>query len=522
MARRRLAAPTLFGIALVVYWLQALAWPVQRGRDAWDYLVYYLSYADSDTPFLLVMLMRTPFAALGVGLPLDLGGAAAMELVMGLAYAATIVLWAAVARWYSGTAAVLSALLLLAIPTTGLAFHEASSDYLASLLFATYALAVVRAWRAPSGAAFALVGLCVAALVLTRPAYQALVLGAVVPLLTPGPVRSRLARTAVFAACAVAPLAAWAVHNDVRYGELTVSRAGVYNIPFYSAFRAGEINPANGPASRRLAARIRRDVLSLPPYRALRVDVATYLQSRSNLEAVRLAALNDRLDGVEARYALLRRAAREVPATDGPRLAGIGLARVRKATWQLASVNPVHESRLQGEQEPPPSPTVDVGGRPFPNPILLGIPAGAETYGFLACAGDEIARCILANPAARYADARQAARYREITDQVRRWNAELGTRSSVAPIDSVLDRLTHRLPPPWIWAVIAVVGLAVRRPSGWPALLWLVLAAGGMLVVHAVGVGPDLVYALPVLPAWIVAAVCALSARREPPPSTLA
>ena len=78
--------------------------------------------------------------------------------------------------------------------------------------------------------------------------------------------------------------------------------------------------------------------------------------------------------------------------------------------------------------------------------------------------------------------------------------------------------MIRRLPAPWWWAAIALVALLWRRPLGWPSLVWLVLAAGGMLVVHAIGVGPDLFYALPLLPAWTVAAACGLMGSRSSRP----
>lgn len=513
-ARAAWAGPALFVVALGVYAFEALGWPMQRGRDSWDYLVYYLSFLDDETPFTLVMLMRTPVTALALGAPLDLGGVRALEAVMALSFAATVVAWAAVARWYSGTAAFLTVALVLVNPVLALAFHEASSDFVAATLFALYALALVRAWREPALARWAVVGGLVAALALARPAYQALLLGVALPLLGPGPIRTRLTRTAAFVLCALLPLAAWAALNGARYGETTVSRAGTYNIPFYTAFRAGEIEAENGPASRRLARLVERDVLSLPPYRRLAVGVDTYFETRSNLEAVRLAGLADRVDGVGSDYRLLAKAAKEVP--EGLRVGGVSIRRSLEAAWELASTNGSRESRLHSVVRPSPPPTVDVGGRAVPNPILLGIPEGSEQYGFLACAGHEIERCILARPSSRYGAPALARRYAEITSEVRAWDAELGTGEARPWIASGLTTVVSHLPTPWLWAAAALVGLAVRRPRGWPALLWLVLAAGGMLVVHGIGVGPDLSYALPVLPAWIVAAVCALAGVRSP------
>lgn len=501
--------------ALAVYVIQTLGWPLQRGRDAWDYFIAYLSLGDTDTPFALVMLMRPPLTALTLGAPLDLGGAWALEAVAAIAFVITILAWVAVARWYSGLAAIVVALVLLAMPTVGLAFHEASSDFLATMLFALYALALVGAWRAPGLGRYATVGVLVAALALARPAYQVLALTAALPLLARGPLGDRLRHATVLLICAVVPLAAWAGVNEIRYGEFTVSRAGTYNIPFYTAFRAGEIEVENGPASRRLGDLIEQNILTLPPYQELGVDVDAYLESRSNLEAVRLAALADRIEGVGSDYDLLADAAREV-TDDGPRLGGVSLRRALDAAWELAANNATRESRVRSLDRPAPSPTVVVeGGGELPNPILLGIPEGAESYGLLACAGHELEPCVIARPGERFATPELAERYTEVIDGVRTLDAELGTRAPRGEIARVLDGVVRRLPPPWLWAVVAAVALAVRRPLGSFVLVWLGLVVGGMLVVHAAGVGPDLFYALPVLPAWVVAAVVGLFGQRR-------
>ena len=34
------AAVALFLLAVALFWLEALGWPMAKGRDTWDYLVY--------------------------------------------------------------------------------------------------------------------------------------------------------------------------------------------------------------------------------------------------------------------------------------------------------------------------------------------------------------------------------------------------------------------------------------------------------------------------------------------------
>ena len=61
----------LFVVALGVFWFQALGWPMAKGRDTWDYLVYYLQLVRTRNPPLSqVQLFRTPLTPIVVGLPL--------------------------------------------------------------------------------------------------------------------------------------------------------------------------------------------------------------------------------------------------------------------------------------------------------------------------------------------------------------------------------------------------------------------------------------------------------------------
>ena len=64
-----LGAAVLFVAALGAYWLEALAWPLQRGRDSWDYWLYYLQLLDRHPPMDAVMVFRTPLTPLVTGVP---------------------------------------------------------------------------------------------------------------------------------------------------------------------------------------------------------------------------------------------------------------------------------------------------------------------------------------------------------------------------------------------------------------------------------------------------------------------
>ena len=515
------AALALAALALGVYAVQALAWPVQRGRDTWDYLVYYLSLLDGSTPFPLVMLMRTPVTPLVLGPAAQLGGATGLEVLGGLLFAVTIVAWAATAYTFSRLAAVLVAGVLLLTAPFALPFHEPSSDMVAATGFALFAFGLVRTCRRPTAWRFVALGGGVAALTLARPPYQVLLLAIVLPLLLGRGWRVRAGWSAAFLAAGLLPLAALAIHNGVRYGDTTVSRLGALNVPFVRAYKSGRIDVENGPASRRLGALVRTEVLPLPPYRRLRVDTSTYLRSRQYYEIIRLAGIVDRVDGVDSDYELLAAAAREIDPDDAFRVRGINIARAARTTRRWLAHYPPYEARTKPERWPVPAPTIVVEGALFPNPAALPPSREAVGYGFLQCATDEIDRCILRDPASVLDDARVARRYEEITATVRRWDQGLGARAPNAWLAARLDTARRFLPPLWAWLAIALAALVVRRPAGSLALVSLLVLASAVFVVHALGLGGTAFFVLPVLPALPVVAICALAAPRRSPAAGL-
>ena len=211
------------------------------------------------------------------------------------------------------------------------------------------------------------VGAGIAVLVLIRPANQVLLLAALVPLVAPVAWRRRLAWSGACIAAAALPLAAWALHNGIRYDDATVARGGRAWVPFLIVFTGNQtISPDNGPASRRLAELIEQQVLAEPPFESLRVPLETYLQTGSNYETVRLIALSDTVLGRGENYDVLFDSAfeaiREHPGTyvDG----------VAETIGDFLTQRPLREGIAPREQtapEPPP-PTFDVDGQLVPNP----------------------------------------------------------------------------------------------------------------------------------------------------------
>jgi hypothetical protein len=507
------AAALLFFVAFGLFWVEALGWPMAKGRDTWDYLVYYLQLTDGSPPFEPLQVFRTPVTPLLVGAPLDLGGVALLELVFAVLFAVSIVAWSATALTFGRIPGLFSAVLLLGYPAYATLFHQASSDAVFATALAVWALVLARAMKRPSVREFVLLGVGFSLLVLTRPANQVLLLPLLLaPLLVRGSWRRRLTWCAACLAAALVPLGAWAVHNGVRYDDTTVARGGRAWVPFLRVFLADKtISPENGPASERLAALIEQQVLSRDPHRSLGVTLDAYLQNGSNYETVRLIALSDNVLGWDENYDVLFDSALEAIEKHP----GVYVRGVADVFWEFLMQRPLREDVVRREQTAPqpPPPTYERDGVVLPSPRATVLVEGVP-YGFVWCASDYIDSCIVERPSFVWADERRQERYEEIVSRVRSWDADLPTRDGVAWVPEILNRITPRFPRPPLWIAVGLVALVIRRPDSWRTILLLWLSAALVLLIHAAsqGVAPE--FALPLYPIFIVTALGALAGER--------
>ena len=506
----RPGAVALVVVALASYGLQAVAWPLERGRDSWDYWLWFLQAADGDPPFSALQVFRTPVAPLVTGIPMWVGGAALTEVVLGILYALSLLGWAwAVAPISRGAALATGVVLLLAAPYAGL-FHEVSSDPVFAFVLAWWAGAVVRAWMTGTTAWLVTVGVGVAVLTLTRPAAQVALLACVlVPLISRRRWTPALRSVAVCLAAAVVPLAVWAVHNAVRYDDLAVARGSKAWVPFFRV--AGDIDPANGDASRRLADAVQRRVLTLPPYASRDVDVQRYFHGAGNLEVIRMIALSDSEFGWDSDYDVLFDASLEaIRKHPWGYVEGVS-----ETFWDFLSQHYAPEPRARPVPIPDLPAEIEVDGKPFPAPITVSPLVPAIRYGLVWCPTDDLERCVVHDPVAALGDAGEAARYEELIDTIRDWNAQLPTRDSNAWLASKGGTASDRWPRSFLWIAVAVVALAIRRPRGSAPVLVLMAVGGLVLWVHALSQAPQSEFALPFVPVWIVAALVGLLAPRS-------
>jgi hypothetical protein len=511
LAERRLGGVVLFVLALAVYAVRAIGWPLVGGRDLDEYLYDYVQFLDWHPLLPWSMLFRTPVPGIVDGAALDVAGGFFAVPLMALLFAGSVVAWSAAARYFSARAALLVAVALLAYPAYGLMFHEVSSEPLFAAAFALWGWLVVRAARRPSARQFAFLGAGVALLALIRPGNAVLLAFVAFPLVLPAQPRDRLVRAGAFALAALLPLVAWAVLNGIRFGDYTLARGGNAVIPFYRAFITDRIvSPTNGPASRRLATVVRRHLVTRNPYKSYGVTVADVFHSGSFRIHEDFYLLSDEYFGWDSNYSVLRKAAVEaVEKHPGAYASG-----VLETIWQQLSKS--YFRSLPAKQEPAPAAkVVQVKGRDLPAPTEgEPIPAGQSVW---ISRPDNCIRDVWTSATEHhftFCKPRYERRFEEIRRELDGLFGNLPTRRGNSELALRLNQASRWYPRLILWIALALIALVVRRPRGAGTLVAIALAALGVIVLNALGLFADPRFALPVAPAFVLLGSCSLLGRR--------
>jgi hypothetical protein len=567
----RSSAVALFALALAVFALESVALPAYAGRDMARYLQAFVQLGYHVPVYPAVLNTRGPLAALGVGVPLELGGWAA-EIWLALLYALSIVAWARVALVFGSRAAVLTSVLLLVHPGYGILFHQLSSDALFAAAFAGWALLLSRAIERPSIKLFVAVGAGTGGLILVRPSNQVLLVMALLPLVLRAPWRQRLAWVAAFFGTAVFVSQSWKAIATLRYGDavalkpstglialalllspfllpspwrgraavliavIAVAFAVVEGLPgqsprqyvrsvklnesnqlLYRAFELDRIvSPDNGPASRRVAEIVRRTLLSREPYRSYGVDLHEFFSSGSDRVFGDMTAVVP----ADQLAAATREAIRKHP--------GAFVRSIGRTIWEELALRPVYAPDSVGPSAPtergpakqPATQYIVVNGQRLPRPTEdQPIPASAFGPWLLTPGGhaQEVwtspteHRYVFSNPR----DERRAEKFGRATDRLA---GRIPTRDGHVQAIHRLNQASHAFPPLFAWLVIGLVGLAVRRPRRALVALAPVFAGLVVIVTTSILVLSVAEYAAPVSPAFLLLAavgVLGVPARRE-------
>jgi hypothetical protein len=519
IASRPTGAGMLFVLGLAVFVVRATAWPLKSGRDLDEYLLAYVQLFDRDVLLPWSLLFRTPVTPLVSGSSLDFAGGALAEPLMAVLFACSIVAWSAAALAFSPRTALAVAVALLVYPGYGAMFHELASEAVLAAAFAGWALLVVRAVFVPSVERFILVGLGLALLALVRPGNAVLLVFGLFPLVLAGRWRVRLSWAAALTAAAVLPLAAWSVHNGLRFGEYSLARGGNAIVPFYRAFITDHIvSPENGANSRRLAAAMQQHLLTREPYRSYGVTLDRLWTQGSFRVHEDLYLLSDQVFGWDDDYAVLREAGVEgVRAHPGTYVSGV-LGTVwdelaGKAFFRVVGPSngaPSGVSALPG--------TIVVAGKRLPQPTEgEPIPAGQVVW---ISRRDQRIRQVWTSPTKWHLEFRNPSdrpRFERIRRDTRELFDALPDRDGNAQLGLRLNQLSRWFPRPLLWIALGLIAIALRRPRGSSALIALALAAMLVVLLNALGLFTDLHFVLPVAPAFVLLGLAALLGARGNP-----
>jgi hypothetical protein len=516
LASRPAGAVLLFVSALAVYALQAIAWPLKAGRDADEYLLAYVQLFDSHVLLPWSLLFRTPVTPLVMGGSLDLFGGALAELLTAALFAGSIVAWSAAGRTFGPRVAIGVAAALLLYPGWAAMFHELSSETLFAASFSLWALLVTRAAVAPSVGRFAAVGGGVALLALVRPGNAILLAFAAFPFLLAGTWRDRIRWALAVALTAALPLVAWSVHNGVRFDYWGLARGGNAIVPFYRAFITDHIiSPENGEASRQLAAAMQRNLLTREPYRSYGVTLDQLFGQGSFRVHEDLYLLSDEVFGWDSDYVILRRAGIEgVRANPGTYADS-----VLNTVWQQLSKAFFRDIPSGGEATVAGNHAEDmirVRGRRLPRPSEgEPIPSGQVVW---ISRPDHSIRQVWTSPTEWHLEFDRPGdrvRLERIENDSDRLLGRLPDRAGNATLALRLNQASRWFPRPWMWILVGIVSLLVRRPRGAGTLIALALAAIAVVVFNALGLFADLHFILPVAPAFVLFALGGLLATRR-------
>jgi hypothetical protein len=509
LASRPLGAVVLFGLGLVVYAVRAIAWPLATGRDLDEYLYAYVQLFDQDVLLPWSMLFRTPVTPIVAGVSLDVLGGALAEPLCAVLFALSVVAWSAAALAFGPRVALVTAAALLVYPGYGLMFHELASETTFAAGFALWAWLVSRAASRPSVGRFALVGLGIALLALVRPGNAVVLAFVAFPFVLAGSWRDRWRWAGAVALAAALPLAAWTMHNGLRFDTYALARGGNAIVPFYRAFITDNIvGPENGDASRRLAAAMQQHLLTRDPYRSYDVTLEQLFREGSFRVHEDLYILSDQIFGWDTDYEVLRKAGVEGVRAH-PRTYASG---VLGTIWdQLAKAQFRTVAAAQGDE-----PAAPTGGGLPPPTEGEPIPAGQVVW---ISRPDQSIRQVWTSATDwhfEFGDPGERPRFEEIQRETSSLLGALPDRTGSEQLGLRLNQLSRWFPRPWMWIVAGIVGIALRRPRGSATLVALALAGLGVVLLNALGLFADLHFVLPVAPAFVLLGAGGLLGARAP------
>ena len=253
---------------LAWYWLLALLFPLRAGRDMVTYFLWFRDVFAIEPEFPLLMLFRTPLTPLFFGTCFQIFNERGIEVILSLAYAASITAVFAVLREFSSLAAWALNVLVGVNVWLFWSFNAVGSETLQTVLLCLWFSCTFFAMGSGRVGAWLASAVLASLLVLNRPGNQTFLLCFLLPFFNVKvAIARRFVNAGVFLAVYLVSYLAMCSFNYFRYGEFCFARLGDAHLPFYRLFvQEHVISPENGPASRQLADFVESKILTNPVY----------------------------------------------------------------------------------------------------------------------------------------------------------------------------------------------------------------------------------------------------------------
>ncbi|EKE25374.1 MAG: hypothetical protein ACD_5C00188G0004, partial [uncultured bacterium] len=282
-------------LAVAIFVLQAIAWPLSPGRDFGSYVTYYLQMWMQELGYPRVMLHRTPIFPLYLGVFWKIGGPLMLEVLSGILFVTGILIVYKIGKHFSKISGVIAAILVLVYSAYGAIFHYVGTEFLTSVVFLYWTFLVIQLGDDFKISSYFLSGILAGLLIWIRPGNQIFIIFFLYPLfLRNVTFFTRIKASAAFIVTVVFLYTVLSSYNWLRYEHFGLA-SGNRGTPFYKVFTSDKlVKPGNGETSKALAELIESELLDKEPYSREGVTKESFFENPTGRKWFDILVLTER------------------------------------------------------------------------------------------------------------------------------------------------------------------------------------------------------------------------------------
>ncbi|MBF0358688.1 MAG: hypothetical protein HQL70_08765 [Magnetococcales bacterium] len=254
------------GAGIASFLFLSLAWDVDFGVDANNYIRYYFHYD------VLIMQLRTFLVSEIVGQISELESVTAFAAILLCFYLLTVVSVYYVARLFGKLVARVTTILFLLHFDVTVLSHYLASDNLNILAIALWSMLLIRLHKSTKFYAFILLGISTFALVLIRTPGTAFILMSAFPVVLYGFSRVNIKNSLIFLFAFLVCYYGYSYNNYRTYGKFQLVSLSDVVYPGMHVFRNDFFHKENGPNSKELFRLVEEELLVRPMYKDRNID----------------------------------------------------------------------------------------------------------------------------------------------------------------------------------------------------------------------------------------------------------